>query len=158
MPPSLLPQHPRTARPCLCVIANPAQKWVCRKNAIFLTSFFWGVGFNSAADNTTPKKTLAIQMPQAPSGKPSRLCYTVLPPLYNIPPFMRFCLKVYFSDKKQKKAPLSGIEPRTTDTSDARDATTAIGSIFFTPAARSAVFSLPPPPPPPRSCSLALAI
>ena len=50
---------------------------------------------------------------------------------------MRFCLKVHFSDKKQKKGPLSGIEPRTTDISDARDATTAIGSIFFTPAATS---------------------
>ena len=49
-----------------------------------------------------------------------------------MPPFMRFCRKVHFSDKKQKKGPLSGIEPRTTDTSDARDATTAIGSVFFT--------------------------
>ena len=39
------------------------------------------------------------------------------------------------SDKKQKKGPLSGIEPRTTDTRDARHATTAIGSVFFTAAA-----------------------
>ena len=54
-----------------------------------------------------------------------------------MPPCMRFCLKVHFSDKKQKKGPLSGIEPRTTDTRDARDATTAIGSVFFTPAATS---------------------
>ena len=50
---------------------------------------------------------------------------------------MRFCLKVHFSDKKQKKGPLSGIEPPTTDTRDARDATTAIGSVFFTAAALS---------------------
>ena len=54
-----------------------------------------------------------------------------------MPPFMRFCRKVHFSDKKQKKGPLSGIEPRTTDTRDARHATTAIGSVFFTPAATS---------------------
>ena len=52
-----------------------------------------------------------------------------------MPPFMRFCQKVHFSDKKQKKGPLSGIEPPTTDTRDARDATTAIGSVFFTAAA-----------------------
>ena len=135
MPPSLLPQHPSTARACSCVIVNPAQKWVCLKNALFLTWIFWGVGFNSATDNTPPEKTLAIQMPQAPSPKPSRLCYTVLPPLYNIAPFVRFCLKVHFSDKKPKKARFSGIEPPTTDTRDARDATTAIGTVFFTATA-----------------------
>ena len=94
-----------------------------------------GLTFNSAADNTPPEKTLAIQMPQAPSPKPSRLCYTVLPPLYNIAPFVRFCLKVHFSDKKEKKTRFSWFEPRTTDTRDARDATTAIGSVFFTTAA-----------------------
>ena len=38
---------------------------------------------------------------------------------------MRFWLEVYFSDKKQKNTPMSGIEPRTTDTRHARDATTA---------------------------------
>ena len=53
-----------------------------------------------------------------------------------MPPFMRFCLEVYFSDKKQEKAPLSGIEPPTTDTTrDARDATTAIGTVLFTASA-----------------------
>ena len=61
-----------------------------------------------------------------------------------MPPVVRFFLKVHFSDKKPKKARFSGIEPPTTDTRDARDATTAIGSVFFTPA--------------PRSCALALAI
>ena len=50
-------------------------------------------------------------------------------------PFVRFCLKVHFSDKKPKKTPFSGFEPRTTDTRDARDPTTAIGSVFFTSAA-----------------------
>ena len=52
-----------------------------------------------------------------------------------MPPFVRFCLKVHFSDKKPKKARFSGIEPPTTDTRDARDATTAIGTVFFTATA-----------------------
>ena len=64
-----------------------------------------------------------------------------------MPPVVRFFLKVHFSDKKPKKARFSGIEPPTTDTRDARDATTAIGTVFFTATA-----------PPSRSCCLALAI
>ena len=117
------PRHLGAARSCSRVIANPAQKWLCQKNALFLTWVFWGVGFNSATDNTPPFFLLLFQTPHAPSLKPSRLCYRALPPLYYIPPFMRFCLKVHFSDKKPKKARFSGFEPPTTDTTDARDAT-----------------------------------
>ena len=51
------------------------------------------------------------------------------------PPCVLFNEQVYFSDKKQKKTPFSGFEPRTTDTRDARYPTTAIGSVFFTTAA-----------------------
>ena len=152
MPPSLLPQHPSTARACSCVIVNPAQKWVCLKNALFLTWIFWGVGFNSATDNTPPEKTLAIQMPQAPSPKPSRLCYTVLPPLYYTPPFMRCCLKVHFSDKKPKKARFSGFEPRTTDTTDTRDATKLPCSVVFMAPIHVPVHSPPQHPSAHRLC------
>ena len=129
------PRHLSAARSCSRVIANPAQKWGCLKNTLFLAWIFWGVGFYSAADKTPPVKTLVFQTPHVPCLKPSRLCYIVLPPLYNIPLFVRFCLKVHFSDKKQKKTPSSGIEPPTTDTRDARDATTAIGTVLFTATA-----------------------
>ena len=46
-------------------------------------------------------------------------------------PSVRLCAELYFSDKKGKKTPLSGIEPPTTVTADARDATTASGSVFY---------------------------
>ena len=67
------------------------------------------------------------------------MLYSITPVIQYTPLYhgMRFCLKVHFSDKKEKKGPLSGIELRTADTRDARDATTAIGSVFFTPAATS---------------------
>ena len=129
------PRHLSAARSCSRVIANPAQKCVCLKNALFLTWIFWGVGFNSATDNTPPFFLLLFQTPHAPSLKPSRLCYRALPPLYYIPPFMRFCLKVHFSDKKPKKARFSGFEPPTTDTTDARDATKLPCSVVFMTAA-----------------------
>ena len=101
------PRHLSAARSCSRVIANPAQKCVCLKNALFLTWIFWGVWFYSAADNTTPGFFPGGFTPHAPSLKPSRPCYTVLPPLYNIAPFVRFCLKVHFSDKKEKKTRFS---------------------------------------------------
>ena len=58
-------------------------------------------------------------------------------PLIQYAPLYAFLPESAFFRQKAKKGPLSGIEPRTTDISDARDATTAIGSIFFTPAATS---------------------
>ena len=131
------PQHPSATRPCSCVIVDPARKWVCLKNALFLTWIFWGVGFNSATDNTPPVFLLAIQTPHAPSLKPSRLCYTVLPPLYYTPPFMRCCLKVHFSDKKEKK-----LDSRDSNHGPLTPETPAM------PLRRSAVFSLRPPPSP----------
>ena len=56
-------------------------------------------------------------------------------PLIQYAPLYAFLPESAFFRQKEKKGPLSGIEPRTTDTRDARDATTAIGSVFFTAAA-----------------------
>ena len=65
------PQHPSATRPCSCVIVDPARQWACLKNALFLTWIFWGVGFNSATDNTPPFFLLLFQTPHAPSLTPS---------------------------------------------------------------------------------------
>ena len=129
------PRHLGAARSCSRVIANPAQKWGCRKNTLFLAWIFCGVGFNSATDKTPLVKTLVFQTPHAPCLKPSRFCYIMRPPVCTMAPSVRLCPKLDFSDKKGKKTALSGIEPPTTVTADARDATTASGSVFFTSAA-----------------------
>ena len=113
MPLHFSPRHLSAARSCSRVIANPAQKWGCRKNTLFLAWIFCGVGFNSAADKTPPVKTLVFQTPHAPCLKPSRFCYIMRPPVCTMAPSVRLCPELYFSDKKGKKKSLVG--NRTTD-------------------------------------------